>query len=168
MVANTAQTIVTAAVPPDARADLAARVTRAIAFQKELLGDLLELSRLKAGQEPRRVAEFDAAAVLQNLADCSQPLAHERGLDLRAEGPAALPVEGDAVKVRRIAQNLVLNALAYAGKGTVVVAWEACPGAKRWALCVRDTGPGLLRTTENPLGHALREAFAHAEALRRT
>ena len=63
----------------------------------------------------------------------------------RPPGPTTLSVEGDAIKVRRIAQNLLLNALKYTRAGSVVLAWgEAAPGdSRRWSLSVQDSGPGF-------------------------
>ena len=51
------------------------------------------------------------------------PVADARGLVLKADGPDTLPVEGDVVKVQRIAQNLVPNALKYTSLGGVTVSW---------------------------------------------
>jgi signal transduction histidine kinase len=57
------------------------------------------------------VREYDAAAMLTELCDAFRPMAEERGLYLEVEGAASLTVEGDEVKTRRIAQNLLLNEL---------------------------------------------------------
>jgi signal transduction histidine kinase len=77
--------------------------------------------------------------------------------------------EGDAVKVRRIAQNLILNALKYTESGGVLVSCvEVATGAApRWALSVQDTGVGLDAGVVAPLAHALSAATkeAHAVAL---
>lgn len=69
-------------------------------------------------------------------------------------------VEGDAVKVQRILQNLVLNALKVTQSGGVLVTWEASDSqaeANQWALCVQDTGPGFKRG-QTPLRRVLKEA----------
>jgi signal transduction histidine kinase len=74
-----------------------------------------------------------------------RPLASARNLFLKAEGPALLSIEGDRVKVLRIAQNLVLNALKVTERGGIKVLWEerSTPDGRQWALCVQDTGPGF-------------------------
>ena len=84
---------------------------------RHLLDDVTVLARLQAGQEERRVAPFDAAELLRRLCDDVRPLADAKKLSLALDGPATLTVEGDAVKVRRIAQNLLLNALKYTRAG---------------------------------------------------
>ena len=55
---------------------------------------------------------------------------------------ARLPVWGDLVKVHRIAQNLLLNALRYAQTGGATLSWKT-DDKNRWQLVVEDTGPGL-------------------------
>ena len=91
----------------------------------------------------------------------NQPVARERGLYLNLEGPNSLPVEGDAGKVRRILQNLVLNAVKYTTTGGVTVSvGEEGPGSL-W-LKIKDTGPGLLGGPGSPLARDLKEATASA------
>jgi signal transduction histidine kinase len=122
-----------------------------------LLDDLTSLARLQAGQEQRKVAPFDAAAELLRLCSDLRPLAESKGLYLESRGPDALPVEGDAVKVRRIAQNLLLNALKYTRTGGVTMTWhDGVPGdRRRWRFSVEDTGPGFHAGPGAPLVHAL-------------
>jgi signal transduction histidine kinase len=130
-----------------------------------LLNDITTLARLQAGEEQRQVAPFDAAALLLELGQGLQGLAEERKLSLRLEGPPSLSVDGDAVKTRRIAQNLILNALAYTRHGSVELSWGEAPGrdGRRWLLTVRDTGPGLGSRASAPLAGALEQATAQAE-----
>jgi len=133
-----------------------------------LLNDLIELARLEAGREQRNVARFNARTGISELCDSLQPLAASRKLFLRFDAPAALVVDGDAVKVRRIAQNLILNALKYTEKGGVVVSCaEVVTGeVARWALTVGDTGvgldPGMMAPVEQALSTATKEAHAVA------
>jgi signal transduction histidine kinase len=88
-----------------------------------LLEDVTDLARLQAGHERRQLKPFDAAVALGELCERMQPLVEERALYLTTEGPAKLAVEGDAVKVQRIAQNLLLNAIKYTTSGGVAVSW---------------------------------------------
>jgi signal transduction histidine kinase len=151
-------------LPDSDRAKFAGLLQKGLAALKVLLNDLMDLARLEAGHDRLRVEPFDAAAVLAELCEASRPLAVERGLTLTCEGPAALPVEGDAVKVRRVAQNLVLNALKYTRQGGVAVRWEEGPPGdrRRWVLTVRDTGPGLRTGSAAPMAAALEAATGAA------
>jgi signal transduction histidine kinase len=129
---------------------------RSVRALQTLLDDLTAQARLDAGREQREVAPFDAAHVLAEMCAASRSIAQRRGLALECSGPATLPVEGDAVKVQRIAQNLLLNALHYTDRGGICVTWEPI-GAKgeRWALTVQDTGPGMPSPSAAPLATAL-------------
>jgi two-component system CheB/CheR fusion protein len=102
----------------------------------------MDMARLEAAQDPRCIEPFDAGQVLSELCATSQPLAAARGLFLKADGPGSLLVEGDLIKTRRIAQNLLLNALKYTTNGGVTVTWKEQEG-DHLLLCVQDSGPGL-------------------------
>jgi signal transduction histidine kinase len=132
-----------------------------------LLNDLLDLSRLEAGRDERRVASFDVTQVLTELCSSMQPLASGRGLFLKSHGPTALQVEGDVVKTRRIAQNLLLNAIKYTEQGGVRVSWEEANAGElaRWVLSVQDTGPGFADGPVTPIAHALKEATDEAKTV---
>ncbi len=119
---------------------------------------------MQAGQELRCIEPLDAAAVLRDLVDHTQPLAKECGVFLKAAGPETLAVEGDAIKLRRIAQNLVLNALKFTQVGGVTVSWgdSRSNDALRWMVCVEDTGPGFHAGPGAPLAGAMEEATDEA------
>jgi signal transduction histidine kinase len=136
-------------------------VQRGLASLSALLNDLTSLARLEAGQEKREVAAFDAAAALGDLCASFESVAAEAHLFLVADGPRRLPVEGDAVKMQRIAQNLLLNAIKYTDRGGVKVTWQEA-GPDRWALCIQDTGPGFEHADVPPLAVALKEATEEA------
>ena len=148
-----------ARLSPDERAQLQQLFQQGFGSLNQMLGDLMDMARLEAGQENRHVAPFDAAQLLQVLCENLQPLARERGLYLRAQGPATLLVEGDAVKVQRIAQNLLLNSLKYTEQGGVELVWSQSEHAQAmWELCVEDTGPGLESSPTAPLAQSLEDA----------
>lgn len=154
-------------VTEEMRDQFLAMVQRAVDAMHRLLEDLMSLTRLEAGQEQRHVVAFDAGNMLTELCANLEPMAAERGLFLKAAGPVALPVEGDSVKTRRIAQNLLFNALKYTEQGGVKVTWGEAPGleSERWLLCVQDTGPGIDDGLVPPLAHSLKEATDEARAV---
>ena len=126
-----------------------------------MMRDLMDLARLEAGQEKRDVTEIDVAALITEFCQLTQPVAQGRGLYLNCEGPSSLPIEGDAGRIRRILQNLVLNALKYTVAGGVTVSWGS-EGLARWWLMIKDTGPGLMAGPGSPLVGDLKAATATA------
>jgi signal transduction histidine kinase len=135
----------------------------------KLLTDLMDQARLEAGHEHRQIERFDVAALLKDFCDNTRPLAAEKNLFLVAQGPTPLMVEGDASKIQRIAQNLLLNALKVTEQGGVKVTWEAGENERRpqWALCIQDTGPGFKRGLATPLERVLKRATADAHEVER-
>jgi signal transduction histidine kinase len=123
------------------------------------------LARLQAGREERRIEPIDVSSIMQQLCEGIQPLAQERRLFLHCQGPAGFAADGDAIKIRRIAQNLILNAVKYTHEGGITVSWgnSEADDAKRWELCVVDTGPGIHTRSGKPLAGAL-ERPNHAPA----
>lgn len=138
---------------------------RNVASLQHLLADVTSLARLQGGLEQRNVASMDAAQILRELCEGLQPQARLRQLFLRFDGPAALRVQGDAVKVRRIVQNLALNALKYTHQGGVVVSWgdSTDNDAGRWFAQVQDSGPGFSAGPGSPLVGALEVATEQAD-----
>ena len=165
VVANASSALLHQAADELQRASASRRLQRSVESLRTLLTDMMDLARLEAGQEQLRFARFDAAAVLRGYCDTLRPLAQQRGLFLRAEGPESLPVEGDAAKVQRIAQNLMLNALNVTQRGGLRLVWaeRSGSGAAQWLLCVQDTGPGFQPASPAaPLADAVLEATVEA------
>ncbi|HEY4366187.1 MAG TPA: sensor histidine kinase [Steroidobacteraceae bacterium] len=138
-----------------------------VASLEQLLADLTDHARLEAGHEQRNASVFDAAAVLGEFCDSLHAVAAERNLFIKAEGPSPFEVEGDPVKVRRIVQNLVLNALKATQHGGIKVTWEEGGSERRqqWMLCVQDTGPGFKNHLATPLERVLKHATAESHAV---
>jgi signal transduction histidine kinase len=126
-----------------------------------MLGELLTLARLEAGQEKRRLAPCDVAKVLAELCNANQPVAAARDLFLKSEGSRSLWVDSDAGKLRRIVQNLLLNAIKYTDEGGVTVLW----GEEKdcWWVVVKDTGPGMMAGPSAAIPDWLRESQTVAE-----
>ena len=120
---------------------------RNLTHVSRMMNQLLDYSRLESGEEKLHIETFYAAVLLTELCSGSMQLAREKGTYLHFKGPDQLLIEGDAVKVRRIAQNLVLNAVKYTTQGGINVSWETISpdeaGIQLWQLTISDTGPGI-------------------------
>jgi signal transduction histidine kinase len=125
-----------------------------------LLNDVTDLARLQAGREERKIEAIDVSPILLQLCEGIRPLAQQQQLYLRTEGPPGFSTDGDEVKIRRIAQNLLLNALKFTPSGGITVSWgdSGLNDSKRWELCIKDTGPGIHSGSDKPLTHALEKA----------
>jgi len=135
-------------------------LSRTLTNVQGLLTNLMDLSRLESGQEKVQLESLDAAQLLRGIVASAQPMATERGILLWADGPADLIVETDRVKLQRIVQNLLLNALKYPPSTAkqaafISVSWSV-EGDYRWSFSIQDTGPGLPPTTVGMLGQQLR------------
>ncbi|MES2188418.1 MAG: sensor histidine kinase [Pseudomonadota bacterium] len=148
------------AIPDSSRTTFLRILERNVSSLRLLLDDVTQLARLQAGKEQRQVAPVDAGTLLREFCEGLQPYAEQRKLFLHFDGPAPLLVEADAVKLRRLTQNLVLNAIKYTQQGGVTVHWGDAPrdDGKRWMLTVQDTGPGFHAGPGSPLAGALEEA----------
>jgi signal transduction histidine kinase len=135
------------------RDDFVRILMRNVTTLHHLLDDVTSLARLQAGREQRQVEPLDISPLILQLCEGVRPLAQQRRLFLRCEGPAGFAVDGDEVKIRRIAQNLILNAVKYTRQGGITVTWgDSGPeDRKRWELCIADTGPGFRTDAGLPL-----------------
>jgi signal transduction histidine kinase len=118
--------------------EMAAQVERLT----KLATDLLDLSRLDAGQLAVEKSPVDLAAVARTVAEEARALAETSGhvLSVRAESPVV--ALADEQRVLQIARNLVENALKHTPAGTNVVV-ETTSNDGNGALSVRDDGPGV-------------------------
>jgi signal transduction histidine kinase len=146
------------------RDDFVRILMRNVTSLHHLLDDVTSLARLQAGREVRQIEPLDVTPILQQLCEGIRPLAQQRRLFLRSDGPPGFAADGDAVKIRRIAQNLILNAVKFTRAGGITVSWGDSDenDAKRWSLSVADTGPGLHSESGTPLAQALDTSAGNA------
>lgn len=132
-----------------------------------LLDDVTSLARLQAGREHRQVQRTDMSRLLHELCDGLRELADQRQLFLHCSGPDSFEVDTDPIKTRRIAQNLILNAIKYTHRGGLTVSWgDSSPeDSKRWVLTISDTGPGMRNGSSLPLVTALEDATQGAHGV---
>ena len=109
-----------------------------------ILGDILDLSRIDAGQMEIAKGPTDIRALLAEMQTFWAPTAAERGLALNVEvGPEVPPhLALDARRVRQVLFNLAGNALKFTKDGGVSVTLDVEPG-DRLVFAVSDTGTGI-------------------------
>lgn len=147
-------------IPKAEREEFSLLLQQGVQSVSAMLSDLTELARLESGKETRVISEFDAGALVTELGDANRPVADSRGLFLKVEGPSQLAVDSDPSKVRRLLQNLLLNALKYTEHGGVILSLGV--EDESWWLMIKDTGPGLQAGPNAPLVVGLKEATASA------
>jgi signal transduction histidine kinase/DNA-binding NarL/FixJ family response regulator len=112
-----------------------------------LLNDILDMSRLEAGQLALRRGVFALRPLLTNALEMMRPLAARRGIALHLALGEDLPhlLFADPVRLRQVLLNLLNNAAKYAAAGEVLLTAESqeADGAKWLRLAVRDQGPAI-------------------------
>jgi signal transduction histidine kinase len=107
-----------------------------------LATDLLDLTRLDAGQLSVDIGKFDLAKVARTVVDEFGPVAEADGRALELVVDPTVLAAGDELRVQQITRILVENARRHTPSGTAVEVsvgrWEA-----RALLAVRDAGPGI-------------------------
>jgi len=112
----------------------------------ELINDLLDVSRIEAGQFALRPQPFDLVAQVEQVADVCAVRAQAQGLAFvrRIELERPCWVLGDAGRVRQVLHNLIGNALKFTEAGTVSMWVRRDPEhPDRISAAVSDTGVGI-------------------------
>ncbi len=110
---------------------------------RNMIEDLLDLSRLDRNMTPIQLAPIDVYQLLEPFVTDRVTLAEQRGLTLKYESAPDLPLAlSDASKLTQVIANLLTNALNYTPAGGEVTVLSAT--RQPWiTITVRDTGPGI-------------------------
>ncbi len=127
------------------RAESVEQIVRAGEHLRDLIDQLLDLSRIEAGQLSVRTEDVDTAKVIREAIDLVGPLAMSRSISLVDDrrGAERHHVLADQRCLRQVLLNLLGNAVKYTpANGRVKVdVGEADDGNIR--ITVNDTGPGI-------------------------
>jgi len=109
-----------------------------------LINDILDLSKIEAGQMDIASEPFELAHALNACLNLVRPTADQKGLALTAMFDPALPhmVLGDGLRLRQIVLNLLGNAVKFTASGSVSLIARALPH-ERIEVSVEDTGLGI-------------------------
>jgi signal transduction histidine kinase len=128
-------------IPDKARATL----ERIQANGKHLLGlinDVLDLSKIEAGQLSLSLVDYSIKDVVHNVYGAVESLATSKNLALKVDLPKELPqAHGDERRLTQVLLNLVGNAIKFTDTGEVAIRTSVANGSFTVAVC--DTGPGI-------------------------
>ena len=118
-------------------------ITRSVERMSRLLSDLMDAARIEAEGLSLSPQDTPVEALLEDVADAFEPIAHERSIQLVVERTkSGCRSFVDRGRIGQVFSNLVGNALKFTPPGGKVSVYiEECGEEARF--CVRDTGPGI-------------------------
>jgi signal transduction histidine kinase len=122
-----------------------------------LINDVLDLSKIEAGQLTLSLNDYSLKDVVQSVFSAVESLATAKKLALKVEAPAVLPPgHGDEHRITQVLLNLVGNAIKFTETGEVAINASAQNGA--FTVAVRDTGPGIAKADQTKIFEEFQQA----------
>ena len=122
-----------------------------------LINDVLDLSKIEAGQLVLDLADYSLRDVAQTVYSAVEPLAADKKLSFTAEVAPDLPRgHGDERRLTQVLINLVGNAIKFTDGGEVAIKVSAANGA--FNVAVQDTGPGISAADQAKLFQEFQQA----------
>jgi signal transduction histidine kinase/DNA-binding response OmpR family regulator len=107
-----------------------------------LINDVLDLSKIEAGQLTLSMADYSLRQVVHTVYSAVEPLAAQKRLQFKVEVAPDLPAgHGDEHRLTQVLLNLVGNAIKFTDSGEVLI--KAAAADDTFSVAVRDTGPGI-------------------------
>ena len=107
-----------------------------------LINDVLDLSKIEAGQLTLSLNEYSMGELIQTVFTSVEALAAEKKLDLKVEvSKDHMTGKGDEQRIAQVLLNLLGNAIKFTEEGEVRV--EVTVSNETFLVSVSDTGPGL-------------------------
>jgi len=107
-----------------------------------LINDVLDLSKIEAGQLALAISDYSLRQVVHDVYGAVESLASNKHIGLKVDMPKELPAgRGDERRLTQVLLNLVGNAIKFTDQGEVVISAGAENGS--FKVAVRDTGPGI-------------------------
>ncbi len=132
----------TALLPGADQSELIDQARREVDTIRELIDDVLFLSELESGRAVVSLGSIRAHSVIQQVVAALSPSAERAGVRLEVDCPASfeLPLRQRMLGV--VVENLVANAVRYAGEETVCTIACTTEGGRR-LLVISDNGRGV-------------------------
>lgn len=121
-----------------------------------LINQILDFSKLEAGEMEQEILDFDLNTCIEEVADLLASTAHAKGLELATLVYRNLPTQlkGDISRLRQVLTNLVSNAVKFTSQGEVVIQAALKTETQTQAtimFSVLDTGIGIATAAQQKL-----------------
>jgi two-component system sensor histidine kinase KdpD len=128
--------------PPDQRREIAASIDREAEWLNRLVTNLLDMSRVEAGELRPSLVVLAVSDVVSEAVRRAAATLGDRVVDVQVD-PDLPPILVDEVFIGQVLNNILDNAAKYAGPG-VPIRISACEtGGDRVGITVEDGGPGV-------------------------
>ena len=122
-----------------------------------LINDVLDLSKIEAGQLVLALNDYSLKDVVHGVYGAVETLAASKNLAFKVELAPNLPAgRGDERRLTQVLLNLVGNAIKFTDQGGITIKASAVDGA--YNLAVRDTGPGISEADQHKLFQEFQQA----------
>jgi signal transduction histidine kinase len=143
-------------VPEKARSVLN-RVQRNGRHLLGLINEVLDLSKIEAGQFTLSMSDYSLQSVIQTVVGAVEPLAREKQIALNFAAAPELPQgHGDERRLTQVLLNLVGNAIKFTDTGEVSIESSSANGS--FTVAVHDTGPGISEADQTKLFQEFQQA----------
>ena len=125
-----------------------------------LINDVLDISKIEAGQLAVVRESFDLKRVIEKVFQTVRPLAEKKSLTLELDiAPAEAEIVSDMRRVEQILLNLLYNAVKFTEKGSVLAECRLNEGEV--LIRIADTGIGIKKNDINSLFEPFRQIETH-------
>jgi signal transduction histidine kinase len=122
-----------------------------------LINDVLDISKMEAGQLTLSLNDYSMEGLVQTLFTSVEALATEKKLELKVMVPTDLTTaKGDEQRIAQVLLNLLGNAIKFTEEGEVRV--EVVVSNESFLVSVSDTGPGLSEADQKKIFEEFRQA----------
>jgi signal transduction histidine kinase/CheY-like chemotaxis protein len=121
-----------------------------------LINDILDLSKIEAGQMELRLQPIFVAEVIKQAVSTIESLATQKKIEIKVAESSAGEIVADAGKVKQMLLNLMSNAVKFTPEGGVVMV-KAIRKADGVELSVTDTGIGIAAEDQERIFHEFQQ-----------
>jgi signal transduction histidine kinase len=126
-----------------------------------LINDVLDLSKIEAGQLQLSLSDYSMKEVVLGVCSVVESLANAKKLALKVDTSPNLPSgRGDERRLTQVILNLVGNAIKFTDAGSVTINASAPNGS--YTIAVRDTGPGIAPSDQAKIFEEFQQADSSA------
>lgn len=130
---------------PDKAQEFVEKIEKELHYLIGMVSELLELSRMEAGQLPITIEPIEAASLVHEVLARMLPQAQRHRINLTTQvAQGRTLVAADSKLIIRVLVNLVHNAIKFTSSGgSIVVGTFSLPNQQMQQFFVRDTGVGI-------------------------